>query len=295
MPLAPKTLISICFILTGVSLQAQQLLPQKGKEPGFHPKFNKEFVQSHRIKEIKVEMNVKRDGDKIRPTGDREIYRFSREGKLEMIRSTTSAYADTGFTFYFYAGTRLDCEMKNDASGMFSYCYIYTDDGYIAERKFGRTERFEQIERAADPRELPEISTEKYTYRRYENQVHGTLYNSANRPYQNETWYYDENGYLTQYLKSFVMSSGREKETYSYNEQGWLAARTVEIDRTPYSWEYIYDKVGNLIEEQKFQDENELHHKEFVYDPKTFILKAELSREDKQAQIRIVNYSYTYY
>lgn len=290
-----KLIFTLSLLFSSHFCSAQLLLPQKGREPGFHPKFNPAFVSSHHIKEIRCETAVKPDGKKIKSTGDIEIFQFARDGRLEMVRKMGEAIADTGFTFYFIVADRLECEMKNDATGMLSYCYSYTENGYISEMKFGRTENFQRIEQAGNPHDLPLISTEKYAYREYENQVHGTLFNSAGRPYQKETWYYNENGYLEMYLKSYVMSSGREKEEYTYDEHGWLARKTVEIGKQTNTRAYVYDNVGNLMEEHFYDGDKFSYRKEYVYSPETFLIQAELSREEDLSQIRLINYSYVYW
>ena len=144
------------------------------------------------------------------------------------------------------------------------------------------------------PAKVTDVATENYTHARFENQLHTTLHNSAGRPYIKEIRYYDENQYLLKYSQAYIMSSDRYEESYKYNIQGWISE--LELP-PPVSQRFIfsYDQVGNLLQEVLQKDGNEVYRKEYVYEGKNMLIRAELRRDDAVQIIYITNYSYLYW
>lgn len=200
---------------------------------------------------------------------------------------------DTAITYYEYVGDRLDCEVKNDAAGMFSYCYIYNDSGMPVSRKYGRSERFQNLSEANGFTNESDITSENYSYAQYENQLHSTLFNASGRPYLKEIRYYDANTYLLKYSRSYVLSSNRYEEEYTYNERGWLAEKMVSDGKKPYTLKYSYDEAGNIIEENRYENDGLIYRKEYVYEGNTMRLTAELRRDEVENLIVITTYDYT--
>jgi hypothetical protein len=283
---AIKTLF--LFFVSAQFANAQLLNLPEGNHYGVVHKFNARVIADNQINEIKCTIERKPDGARISKSFQSEIYRFDSLGRTNYRINTNTKLNDSLVTVFTYAGDKLDCEVKNDAAGMYSYCYVYDNEGRITQQKYGRRPAKFEESRSTD------ISTEHYEHIQYENQHHTTLYNAAGRPYQKEIRYYDENGYLIRYLKTFVMSHARLEETYSYEAHGWLSEKTVDDGSEAFTLKYEYDPVGNLLSETKFIGDKKQYRKEFVYDPKTMLIKAELKRDEIEQMIIIVNYDYTF-
>src|SRR5690606_18282559 len=119
-----KSLLIIAFLALGSQVGFSQLIqPPVGMEFRLKSKFNPEFIRKNRIAEIRCKVESKKDGDKIRNTNREEVYHFYENGNLKMISHINNRLRDTSITFFEYTQGRLECEVKNDAAGMFSYCY----------------------------------------------------------------------------------------------------------------------------------------------------------------------------
>lgn len=272
----------------------QLVQPPTGMEFGFRTKFNPTFIRNNKISEIRCEVDVKKDGDLIRDSYRLDVYHFYENGDLKMISHINQKLRDTSITFFEYTNGRLECEVKNDAAGMFSYCYEYDKTGRPKVLRYGRAERYSSLTASLDRSLGTEITAENYDYKTYENQLHSTLHNSVGRPYLKEIRYFDDNQYLVKYLKTYIMSSGRLEENYTYNDRGWLSEKTVSNGENTYTLQFSYDEVGNLLEEQKIVDNEPVYRTEYVYLGANMHLKAELKREEENQLIVITTYEYKY-
>ncbi len=273
---------------------AQLINPPSGKEFQLEQKFNPTFIAANKIKEIRCSKESKKDGEKIRSTQKIVVYQFEPSGQLSLISEIDFRLSDTAVTVYTYAGNRLQCEVKNDAAGMYSYCYTYGADGLPQSRNYGRTERSKNLMGIGLPSQITNVAAETYTHVRYEGQLHTTLHNSSGRPYIKEIRYYDENNYLSKYTQSYIMSSDRMDESYKYNLHGWLSERntgSTQDDRNTYT----YDQFGNMLEEEYFKSNTRVYRKEYVYEGKNMLLRAELQRDEAAQTILITNYGYKYW
>ncbi|HKL04069.1 MAG TPA: hypothetical protein VJ911_10345 [Cryomorphaceae bacterium] len=285
------TTIIAAFFVTSAG-HGQILNPPGGEEFKFHQKFNPEFIKLNNIERIRCDIENKKDGDRIRNTFKSNVYEFYPDGRLKMTSQINHKLKDTLINHYKYAGGRLECEVKNDAAGMFSYCYVYDSDGKPKQVKYGRSKRYRSLTASVNPELVSEITSETYEHKAYENQIHSTLYNNSGRPYQKEIRYYDPHGYLVKYLKTFVMSSAVHEEDYRYNTRGWLDSLTVTDNGKTVQKTFTYDDVGNLLTEDFYNQSGLAKHREFVYNAENMFLRAELTREEKSSQIIITEFTY---
>lgn len=291
-----NTIFVLCIFLIAPPLaKAQIIQPPAGMEFRMVPKFNPQFIEKNKIVEIRSKIESKKDGDRIRNSNRGEVFHFNQNGTLRMVAHINGNMRDTSITIFEYTSGRLNCEVKNDAAGMYSYCYEYDNDERIVSVKYGRAKRESTVTASLNFEPVSEITTERYTYAVHKNQLHATLHNASGRPYIKEMRYYDDNGYLTKYLKNYVIGSMRHEENYVYNEKGLLAEKTVSQKDGSYSLTFRYDDVGNLLEEQRIENGQAIYRKEYVYDPKTMLLTAELKREEENQIIIITTYSYKYH
>lgn len=280
------------FVLS-FSATAQLITPPRGNTFSFQPKFNPEVISKERIEKIYIKEEVKKDGDRIRQSDRSTLYRFDENGRTISVSVINHSLNDTAITFYEYKEGRLECEIKNDMAGMFSYCYTYGTDSLPDSKKYARTGTDHQAGPTDDISDIS-ISTEKYAHEWYGNQLHTTIFNPSGRPYRKETRYYDEKGRLIKYLRNYVMSSAPRLEAYTYGDSGFLTEMTVEASDKTTRRTYEYDSSGNLLAHESFENGQMVSRREFVYIPGTDLLRAELQREELEKQIRISTYEYEY-
>jgi hypothetical protein len=265
------------------------------------PKFDPTFILENDIAEIKAVMETKKDGDRIRKTNRTTTFQFDALGQSALVAQINNKLQDTSVVAYQFVdrsngsqGRRIACEVKNDPAGMYSYCYSYDVQGLPAERRYARVESWRSKLQADFAAKATKINTETYSHTRYENQLHSTLFNSSARPYQKEIRYFDDDGYLLKYLRSFVMTSERHEEVYTYNGQGRLATCEITHGRDPHRLSYVYDEVGNLLSEERHEGEVLSYRKEFVYEGSNMLLRAELLRREMDEVLEIISYTYTF-
>ncbi len=264
-----------------------------GEKFGPEYKFNSEFIAQHRIAEIKLKEEVKKDGERIRSTGMTLIYRFDDRGRTVSVAQINNSIGDTLLTFLEYAAGRLECEIHNDASGMFSYCYVYGGDGLPTARKYARIGRKYRSSVGRPLEQGSEITTEEYRHKHYPGQVHTTLLNSSGRPYLEEIRYYSDS-LMTRYLSKYIMSGGRRDEKYTYDSEGRMITKAWIDGGKERRTIYSYDAQNRPAEEKRFVAEEMTERLEFVYHTQTGELTAELQREENENQIRITTYSFVY-
>jgi len=279
--------LSALALLAGLSLNlnAQILSLPNGRAFQNQPKFDARFIAVNKISEIEIIEQLKPDGQKIKDTGNRTVYRFNENGtthsELRIIGEI-----DTLITTFQYVGERLNCIVRNDAAGLYSYCYTYSD-GRPIEVKYARLSQRNGVESKT------EINTESFQHKEYEGQLHTTQLNTSGRPYRKEIRYYDDDGYYTRFVSDYVMTSKREEEFYKYNIKGLLSERKVVRSDKKYKLVYEYDDIGNLLAEERYSGGEKLERKEYVYE-KNMLLKAELTRDEIREAIRINTYYYEF-
>jgi len=289
----PKYFTTLLAIVLCVKLSAQIYALPEGKEFVAAQIFNPDFIRKNNIGQIESKIEKKKDGDRIRDLFQSEVYTFYDTGQLESIQLIDHKSGDTTLTFYTYSDSLIRCLIKNDYAGLFSYCYTYTD-GLPSKVIYSRSKDIEALTASVNPEFKKEISEEVIKHVKYENQLHTTYFNSANRPYSKEIRYYDKNGYFIKYLKTFVMTSASRKEEYDYNQKGLLSEKQVTEDGNSYRLTYEYDEVGNLLAENRYEKDRLVYRTENVLIPESMLLRARLTRNEDAAHIVIRTFEYSF-
>ncbi len=297
-----KVLLSIFAAAALLSTaRAQLLTAPQGRGYALQHKFNPEAIRKLGISEIRSELELKKDGDRIRKSHREWVYRFDREGRTVLIAQIDKQRRDTLISAYQYAGNRLECEVKNEVSGMISYCYTYDKQGRPLEKRFARTAPWrnkmsQQLGNAAAQVDAAaEIQLESFRHEAFDLQLHSTLHNSSGRPYRKDIRYYNPDGQMEKYLQSFVMTSTRHEELYSYNEAGLMSHLEVRRGKEPHLLSFEYDAQGSLLVEERHEDSELRYHKEYVYEGPENLLRAELLRRESEGLLEITTYSYSYW
>jgi len=291
--LPEKTLAILAFLLCS-NLHAQIYALPEGKDFVDSQLFNSDFIEKNKITKIQSKIEKKKDGDRIRDLFQSEVYRFYETGQLKSIEVIDYKNGDTTLTLYTYADNAVRCMIKNDYAGLFSYCYTYSE-GLPSKVVYSRSTDLESLTASVNPEFKKEISEENIEHIRYNNQLHTTYFNSVKRPYSKEIRYYDENGYYTKYLKTFVMTNSSHKEEYTYGEKGFLSEKKVlENGSKEYRMTYEYDEIGNLLAENRYENGELIYRTENVLFPESMLLKARLTRNENAAHIVIRTFEYSY-
>ena len=277
------------FLLFALNFDCYGQLISLPEGKSFEPvsKFNPTFIAANNIAEIEILDELKPDGEKIKRTGRKTVYKFNSIGRTVSIQEITRS-KDTLLTIFEYTEGRLSCEVRNDASGLFSYCYTSDKTDRPTSLKYSRLGK----KRHGDKN--TEISTETFTHKDYDKQLHSTQFNTSGRPYRKEIRYYDDDGYYLKYVSDFVMTSRRGEEKYSYNEHGLLSVKEIQRPNEEFSKHYEYDEVGNLLAEEIQKSGTKVERREYVYRGENMLIQAELARDEIKQAIRIQSYTYRF-
>ena len=279
----------LLFFLLGVFSNGygQLITLPQGKDFEPESKFDPEFIAANKIAEIEILDEIKPDGEKIKRTGRKVVYKFNSKGRTVSIQEITKS-RDTLLTIFEYAEGRLSCEVKNDRAGLFSYCYTYDNTGRPNSLKYSR------LGKKNPEGQRTQISTETFEHKVYDTQLQTTQFNTSGRPYRKEIRYYDEDGYFLKYVSDFVMTSRREEEKYSYDSHGLLSVKEIKRPNEEFSRHYEYDEVGNLLAEETHKSGTKIDRREYVYRGEDMLIQAELTRDEIKQAIRIQSYTYSF-
>ena len=61
------------------------------------------------------------------------------------------------------------------------------------------------------------------------------------------------------------------------------------------TYTYEYDEYGNLYSSKVYKDGKLIYSKEFLYYVQTFLLKAQLTKDESRNEIKIIQYQYEYH
>lgn len=292
-----RSLFLICFIN---SFGWTQVLDNcNGLAFTDQPFFNCEFIQKNKLKSLIGTFNYKKPGQTIRETKYKYVYEFDSLGRLVNAFETRKddGTEDTTWNKYQYNNdNQLAVHRKGDGFGYTTKQYTYDSLGRIVEEALYR----EVIDSAS--REITRVldfNKEKREYYQYDKQLKSTYYNSYNLPYKEEFVNYNDAGYLVERTERLKMTSDVRIHEYSYNEKGLLGAIRV---KNPKKEGYIeenlfkYDDFGNLIEKHIYRNGVFITDMQFIYNSKTKLLTAVLTREVSTDFIMIIRFlDYEFY
>lgn len=296
-----KTAIAFLYLVIAGGVNAQLIDNSNGISMLEDPEFNPAFVRTNRIATITGIKSVKRVSDIIRPSHEKVVYHFDRAGRLFQVQQLTSPGRGGGTvtaTIYRYDtdGSLID-KIMADVSGATSYSYEYNEQGRVVKETCSRMESPRDTLTLTGPKRT-EIYSESFDYTELDNGYKTITSNNYGRPYKEAFFYFDQHGYLVEQSERYLMSNRMSKELFSYNERGLLKERTLINDLAKNDtvfFEYDYDETGNLYAARELKGEELIRKAEFLYDPKTWRLKARLIKVEETEMIRIVEYDTTYF
>lgn len=263
--------------------------------------FNPAFVRANNLSVISGELSAKKESDIIRPSSESVAYHFDRRGRLvqfDVINRLSKNRNDRTSTIYRYDidGT-LTGKTIADLKGATSYSYEYDNQKRVTSETCSRMESPKDTLSPAGPKRN-EIYTETFKYSELDNGLKKTTFNSYGRPYKEEFFYRDDNDYLVEHSSRLIMNNRRSRTKYTYNDRGLLSEKTVQSDLSKdeiVRFEYDYDEAGNLLAARELHNDALTRRVEFLYDEKTWILNARVTKDEETELIRIARYECDYF
>lgn len=291
----------LIYILLGMGLgaHAQILDNTEGKTFGDVPFFNEDFIRRNKVKTITGFYSTKASLDIIRKSADAYYYEFNKEGQL--IKDYRTRFGDTLMSMYEYnAQGQLETLRKSDKNGYYAYHFLYDDRGRILEKEYRRdvNKTGDKVNFVLDKSFI--VSVERFEYIDLEGENYKKIYyNTADKVYKEEFFYFDENGYLTKQEGRLKMGSGLTNITYTYDEMGRVTEKLVEkriMGNYVSKWVYEYDEHSNVLAQHYYKDDKYMTEIQIVYVEETMLLKAFVTREVETEFVTILRFSdYTYF
>lgn len=263
--------------------------------------FNPEFVKRNKIKSIHGRTSSKKINDVIREMDLVQNFDFDTEGRVikQMYSHHSFGYrTDTTTIMFIYDSIgRLKTRRQNDNFSFYSYNYVYDSAGNIIKETYCRDENCGPSKCEFKLGNQYEIISETYKYTTKEGKKIRTYYNNFGREYQLMESEFSKLNYLIDEKMIYTLTSRQTMQIkYEYNEQGLCISRHESpIDGPKQVVAYDYDKKGNLTEYDYFLDDEQITHKELVYDNSTMLITASLSKDVRTDVITIVRFTYGFY
>lgn len=245
------------------------------------PFFNKEFIETNRIKRFNAYYVFKKKGDVMRDSEYKNVYEFDEHGHLISSYETRQddGTKDTIWNLYDYdAVGNLIRHRKTDLDGFTTVEYSYDSLGRVVQERFLR--EVDSVNHGIVRSLL--FNEERIVYAEYDRQLKRTRYNNYNLPYLDEFFNYNELGYMVSREERIKMTSTVYSYAYEYNETGRLAAIRKTSNRSEgviEEMKFRYDALGNLIEKHIYRDGEFTTDVQIVYNSQTKLLSSVITRQ----------------
>lgn len=264
--------------------------------------FREKFIRQNKIKSATTEISFKRDLQPIVKTGNVQGFEFDVSGKLIMQWETISIAGnikDTAVTYFIYnKKNQLELKRSSDGYGFYSYYYEYDNTGNIIKQVYSRDENMGSKNDFRLGKQFI-ISSESYQYELLSpKQKKRRFFNDNGMEYKSVITYFNEYGNITEEETRFVVTGRKSSITYKYDEYFRLSEKA---DYSTVSGEnkivsvFTYDEFGNVLQEKISRNGTLKTTREFLYDKKTFLLEAQLIKDEATQTIHIYKYSYEFY
>jgi YD repeat-containing protein len=284
----------VIFLLFITNFSMSQMLDNsKGETFSNTPFFNTAFIKLNKVERITGYYSSKSELESITKSNNIYVYQFNQNG--ELIKEFKTKDNDTIVSQYEYdKNGNLSQIRKSDKYGFHSYHFKYDSIHRIISQEYRR-----DINKSTDKTnfELNKsyyISSEFY---RYENTPIGLkklYYNSKNKIFKTEFFYRDEDGYLLKQDHQLKTGSGRGITTYKYGDKGLLTEKFTEthiIGKTSTKMVFEYDEFENVLAQHYYRNETYLTEYQIIYNEKTMLLSAILTRDVKLNFITILKFT----
>lgn len=272
---------------------SQMLLNPYGQVLEDMPFFNASFIKDHKVKSFRGTYATKYDHDVIRPNEDAFVYEFDRLGQL--VRKYKIIKGDTLLSTYIYdyKGNVL-IHRETNKFGYYERRYRYDNQNRITEMELRRDKNASMNKMSFELDAKHTVALEKYEYIPLEgNDYKKVCYNSSDRVYRIEFYYFDKLGRLSKKESSLHNGSGRSEMIYFYNKEGLIEevktisrASGTHINRKLFT----YDEDGNVLSRMQYRNDKLTNEQQLVYFVDSGLLKAILTRENEESMITILQF-----
>ncbi len=293
-----KNIITLIFIGYLLSANTQILEHASGTLFEEDPAFNSEFIKVNKIKSITGHYATKADLDRIRENANIYVYEFNESGQL--IKDYKTLLKDTIVRMYEYDDrNNVTLIRKTDRIGYHSYHYEYDSLNRITKKEYRRdlNKTYNRVNFDLDRTYV--ISSQTYTYENTAAGLKKNYHNSIGKVYKTELFYEDRHGYLVKQEAHSITGSGTSKVEYAYNTKGLLKERKTTsflTNNTTTKVKFEYDEHDNVLAQHYYRNGVYKTEYQIVYDSRTLLLSALLSREIETNIITILKFSgYEYF
>ena len=256
----------------------------------FKVAFNETYIKNNHIKCVTGYSSYKKSLRPIVEKGTFNQYSFDLSGKLIELTETfkvSQQRKDSSTTKYIYEKNILGEKITTNAQGEHTYLYTINSDNKAEKLSYTRgglneqkTLVFEEFYTYETPTDTSEV---KWFLNRY------------GKPYQKETSSYNEHEYLLSVEKKLVFGGKTSRTSYVYDDFGRLTEKIERKNNDTLKTKYVYDEYANLIESDHYKNDKLARHEEFIYDSKTALIKAHLSKEISSGTITITKFTVAFY
>lgn len=298
-----KILTSIFLLLSLMPIKAQIIDNSKGLLVDGESYFNPEFIKRNKIKTIVGELAVKEEMQPIRSKGLINYYEFDQEGrlveKLKTFKLRGGRIDTSSQTFVYNDLDQLVQESLFESSGFSSQKYQYDDSGRMLSQSFYRGENLSPFNYQLQKGKTMELKEERFTYEMIDSLTYKKIYyNSNGTPFKEGTVRFNEAGLkMSEKIRFYAIERYSEVD-FQYDEFGRLEeinTRSRIYKTESSSIRFEYDDYGNVVAEKRFKNGDRVLNREFLYDISTFLLKAELTKNEENNTISIIKFRYEYF
>jgi len=292
-----KFLIILIFIMSNSTGNCQMLDNSKGMTFSEKPFFNTNFIKKNKIKRITGHYSAKAELSSITESANIYVYQFNKNG--ELIKEFKTKNNDTIVSQYRYDsfGNLIQIR-KSDNYGFHSYHYKFDSLNRMIHQEYRRDITKSDDITKFDLDKSFYISSESYRYESTSIGMKKQYYNSKDKIYKTEFFYRDKDGYLLKKDHQLKTGSGRGQTVYTYGDKGLISEKQTEtyiIGKTTTKMKFEYDSFENVLAQHYYRNGIYLTEYQIIYDEKTMLLSAVLTRDVKLNFITILklsNYSF---
>jgi len=296
-------LIALLTVSVSSEIYAQILDVYQSKLYNNDCQFNERFIKDNKVKIITGKISVKKDMQTISSKGLIIRYSFDREGKLtEQIKtmSLRGGRIDTTQSSFSYSqNNQLIQKAQFYVKAYDAVRYSYNNENKISAETVVRGANNNQYKYGFDKGTETIVKQERYEWKQINDTTQQVVYyNSSGRPYKERTIIINVIGQKQSENTSYYLTKKRNLITYKYDPEGRLIKiidySNLGSQRT-LTKTYEYDDYGNLNSSKIYTNGKLSFSQEFLYDPQTFFLSAQLSKDESARSIKIMQYEYEFY
>ena len=298
-----KHLLVLFLILISEICIGQILESYQGNKKQGRSVFNSEFIKKNMIKTITGRVSLKREMHPIRREGTVEQYTFNRNGEMvERLKSfkMRGGQIDTTQDYFKYNDVEhLIAQTTFTLSGYNSIRYQYNSEGKPTQETFVRGENINSNSYKLKKGKETVLKNEEFSYVPIHDSIYKKIYlNRVGKPYKETVVSENALGQMEGEHTRYYLTNKKESITYQYDVQGRLKkiidySNLLGLQTITNTFEY--DEFGNLFSGKTYKNGKLTHSQEFIYFVQTFLLKAQLSKNESDNSIKIIQYSYEYY